>query len=970
MKKTNRAITLLLALFLMLGFTLAALTSCGDEEGNVCQTCVDSDKDGKCDECGSDVKKACTTCVDSNKDGKCDECGNKVVSKKIDYTVTVKTVGGMAIEGAVVTVFEDETLENLEAYATTDANGKATVKLYEADGYAIKISGAPEGYIIEDYYTFTGNKKDIVLTSEVINNPSLSGVTYKLGDIMRDFTVTASDGKVVTLSALLKEKDAVLINFWYTTCSWCIEEFPFMESAYQTYKEDIAIVALNPYTSDSIEAIRLFKDQYGLSFDVARDVGLSTAFGVNAYPTSVMVDKYGTICLIVNGAITGEKYFNVIFDHFTAENYEQKLINNYEELAPAEKPNLDMPSSEEIGNAINSGDIEITYYPEEGTEDTEYSWPFVLDEKDGVKFIKASNAKKDSSFATIHADVVLRAGEALAFDYFSSTEKGSDLLYVLVDGVNINTISGISDDWDTCFPYVAEKDATYKLTLIYLKDSSTDVEEDTVYINNVRVVNAADISNATYIPHWAATNPNSNGLGFQNYADVVLGSDGYYHVGSDTGPLLLANMMGVTPFSENDSVFSIISNAYSMSSGLAQYYNTVVKYCNYASNAKINGLCTVNEDLARHLQIIAESEGFEIDNPKQWLQFCLYYKAYGTNGVELEDPIIGLAPHSAYPTVVNAEFGLEEYPNEVVYDRVIMPRGLWYAFTPSVSGAYRIVSNVNKDDNSSSLAGWIFLEDGSLYYEHVISERLLDDGNNVRMYAYFEAGTTYYIDIAYEDLYKFDSFGFKIEYLGESYSLFRTVSPGAPFTYELDANGEVTNLLIAGGVKVKLNEEDGYYYNILPDGTMGTSRIYVDFTMFTSIFSYNSLEKMIEQGAFDFSKSEGDHYARFTDEELRTLWGPDFEANYEYHKIAEVRAGIYHGEGEDMTAKITEYCNSMITDGDMEVRGCVEVNAELAEILQMLMDKYTFKDVENSWVKLCYYYEYIGEGWEWVSTIR
>jgi hypothetical protein len=60
----------------------------------------------------------------------------------------------------------------------------------------------------------------------------------------------------------------------------------------------------------------------------------------------------------------------------------------------------------------------------------------------------------------------------------------------------------------------------------------------------------------------------------------------------------------------------------------------------------------------------------------------------------------------------------------------------------------------------------------------------------------------------------------------------------------------------------------------------------------------------------------------------------------------------------------------MITDGDDEVKGCVEVNAELAEILQMLMDKYTFKDVENSWVKLCYYYEYIGEGWEWVSTIR
>ena len=33
--------------------------------------------------------------------------------------------------------------------------------------------------------------------------------------------------------------DAVMINFWYRTCYWCNEEFPFMEEAYQDYKDDI-----------------------------------------------------------------------------------------------------------------------------------------------------------------------------------------------------------------------------------------------------------------------------------------------------------------------------------------------------------------------------------------------------------------------------------------------------------------------------------------------------------------------------------------------------------------------------------------------------------------------------------------------------------------------------------------------------------------------------------------------------------
>ena len=43
-----------------------------------------------------------------------------------------------------------------------------------------------------------------------------------------------------------------------------------------------------------------------------------------------------------------------------------------------------------------------------------------------------------------------------------------------------------------------------------------------------------------------------------------------------------------------------------------------------------------------------------------------------------------------------------------------------------------------------------------------------------------------------------------------------------------------------------------------------------------------------------------------------------------------------------------------------ERNGCVAVDERLAELLQLLMDKYTFKGVENSWLKLCYYYDYLG----------
>lgn len=948
MKKMTRVISLLLALMLMLSAVMGTLTSCGDEE-KPCTSHADGDGDKKCDTCGATVE------------------GEKpATGEKTNYLVSVKTIGGMPVSGAVITVYDGD---DLDGYATTDENGNATVSLEAKDGYTIKLSGAPAGYEIAESYSFTGTSASIILVSRVNPNTSLSGVTYKLGDIMRDFTVTTTDGKTFTLSEVLKTKKAVLLNFWYTTCSWCITEFPYMEAAYQNYSDDIAIIALDPYTSDSVDDINTFKATNGLSFDMAQEkLGLATAFGVTGYPTSVMIDRYGAICFIEGGAITAEKYFNVIFDHFAAENYEQKLIVEYEDLAPQEKPNIDQPSSEEIGAAINGADTTVTYYPEKDSADAEYSWPFILEEKDGVKYLVPTNSKKDSSYSTIHIDVALDAGEAIAFDYISSTEEDSDILYVLINGEDVQSISGISDGIKSCYAYVAPKADTYKMTLIYLKDDSVDEGDDKVYIRNMRTCHSSGIDTPTYIPSWAATEPLESGLGYNKYATVVLGEDGYYHVGSATGPLLLANLMGYTPFSKTSSAYMFVYNATAEDTALLNIAEAFTKYCSYATNSKKNGLCTVNEELAGYLKTICEAVGIEENNPNEWLQFCLYYDAYGTDGVQLGDPIIGLAPHSAYPTILNSEVGLEEYPNIVTYDRVIMPRGLWYAFTPEVSGAYRIVSNVSPTGQENSLAGWIFLEDGSLYYQHSISERLISDSNNVRMHAYLEAGTTYYIDIAYDDLYKFDTFGFKIEYLGEDYTLFRAVSPGAPFTYKIDEEGNITNLLIAGGVRVKLGD-DGYYYNVLPDGTMGTSKIYADFTMLTSIFSENALCTMIDKGAFDFSKSEGDHYAEMTDDQLRALWGEDFEDNYEFFKIAEARLGIYHGDGEDYTEKAREYYANIFT-GDLTTGGTVAVNEELATILQALMDKYTFKDVENSWVKLCYYFEYIGEGWTWINEMR
>ena len=53
----------------------------------------------------------------------------------------------------------------------------------------------------------------------------------------------------------------------------------------------------------------------------------------------------------------------------------------------------------------------------------------------------------------------------------------------------------------------------------------------------------------------------------------------------------------------------------------------------------------------------------------------------------------------------------------------------------------------------------------------------------------------------------------------------------------------------------------------------------------------------------------------------------------------------------------------MINNPGKENDGCVAVDKQLAEILQLLADKYINPmdySVEFGWLKLCYYYDYLG----------
>lgn len=893
-----------------------------------------------------------------------------VTGEKGTYDVTVKTAGGMPMVGISVYIYADASLSDLKDYGETNDQGKVSFDLPVGGEYAIDLEGVPNGYKVEDSYAFKGSKAEINLTSSLISGENLSGASLKLGDIMYDFTVTDNAGVSTTLSDVLKEKKMVLLNFFYTTCGPCVNEFPYMQEAFEKYQDRVGVIALDPM--DDNAAVEGFKNSMGLTFPMAAcQPTWSATFSIQGYPTSIVVDRYGMICLIEVGGLTSSRPFNSIFEAFTAEDYQQKIYNSLDEVVVRMKPDVQMPTHEEIAAVVSKGDISVTYRDE--TTD-EYSWPFVLTQKDGEQCLTASNSKIEASYAIMFADVTLKAGQAVGFDYLISSERGADVFHVIVNDEPIYAISGVSEpeEWKTAYPWVAPSDGTYELKLAYMKDDTNDEGSDTVYLKNMRIVSASDIDTPTYIPQYASVSED----GFEyTYVDIVFNdNDGYYHVGSSNGPLLLADLKDYTNFNEDSTLWDIAYNGDITENG-HNYYDDLVEYFSYATNSALEGVCTVNKELCELLKKVDQIVGFDDDDNNEWLKFCKYYQAYGSDGVQLEDPIKGLATFSAY----EAKLGKNVASNVFSYSKIIMPRGKYARFTPAKSGVYRITSRA---DSAQGVEAWIFNDNREVLLTYEMNERMWNDSNNVSMLYYMEAGKNYYIDIAFWDPYEVGTIRYDIEFISTTYEVFRLASPGY-FTYDTNATGDAMYHTITGGIDVVL--KDGYYYEDLGKDASGKqlygSMLYADFTGMTSLFSApistvkgsdgKEVKGMIEKGGFDFSKTENDLYVLSyleqngndpdkTRDYFKTLWADEYDINVQEYKIEDVFAGKYHGKGADLTNEIKGYLSKMYSGSAKERQGCVPVDTRLAEILQLLMDKYTFENVDNSWTKLCYYYDYLG----------
>lgn len=124
----------------------------------------------------------------------------------------------------------------------------------------------------------------------------------KLQKPMPDFTVTDLAGKPVRFRQLVQGKSLVAINFWATWCAPCRMEMPGFERLFREKSRDgFILLAINE--DKERPKLDAYLKAKPVTFPVLIDheQKLAERFGINAFPTTILVGADGRVQHVYEG---------------------------------------------------------------------------------------------------------------------------------------------------------------------------------------------------------------------------------------------------------------------------------------------------------------------------------------------------------------------------------------------------------------------------------------------------------------------------------------------------------------------------------------------------------------------------------------------------------------------------------------------------------------------------------------------
>ncbi|HEX7064660.1 MAG TPA: TlpA disulfide reductase family protein [Bacillales bacterium] len=127
------------------------------------------------------------------------------------------------------------------------------------------------------------------------------GTIAKVGSQAPGFTLTSLSGKTYSLSEARGQP--IVLNFWNSWCSPCKKETPELARLYSQYKGQFQLYGINVTADDSLGAVKLFVEDYGINYPVLLDKSgnVSEMYNVHSRPVTYLISSDGIIVDKIRG---------------------------------------------------------------------------------------------------------------------------------------------------------------------------------------------------------------------------------------------------------------------------------------------------------------------------------------------------------------------------------------------------------------------------------------------------------------------------------------------------------------------------------------------------------------------------------------------------------------------------------------------------------------------------------------------
>lgn len=107
----------------------------------------------------------------------------------------------------------------------------------------------------------------------------------------------------------------ILIEFFYTECSWCLKMHPNLEQVWADYGygDEVEIVSISGDSRDLLEEVRAFRDIHGSNWTFIKSPeSLAETYLIGATPTTFLIDENGIIKEVMVGYKTVQQLHDII----------------------------------------------------------------------------------------------------------------------------------------------------------------------------------------------------------------------------------------------------------------------------------------------------------------------------------------------------------------------------------------------------------------------------------------------------------------------------------------------------------------------------------------------------------------------------------------------------------------------------------------------------------------------------------